>query len=241
MKKKVIGITANVVSDIDIPYFDHCKLIRFFSDYSDSIIRAGAIPIIIPFTTDKNTLDEYMGLIDGLIITGGYDIDPFRYNEEPHEKLEMISLERDEYEFYLAKKAKENHIATFGICRGHQLINVAYGGTLYQDISLIDGANLKHKQNGLCSYPTHSIEINAGTMLYEVLGEKSMVNSFHHLAVKDIAKDFVVSAVSKDGVIEAIEKQNGNFVMGVQWHPECLTENRGDMLKLFAYFIKKCS
>ncbi|MGL4453479.1 MAG: gamma-glutamyl-gamma-aminobutyrate hydrolase family protein [Sarcina sp.] len=240
MKKKVIGITSNVVSDIDIPYFDHCKLIRVFSDYSDSIIKAGAIPIIIPFTTDKDTLSEYINIIDGLIITGGYDISPLRYNEEPHEKLEVISLERDLYEFYLVEKAKEANIATLGICRGHQLLNVVYGGTLYQDISLIKGANLKHRQQGLCHFPTHSIDIKEGTMLHEVLGSKSMVNSFHHLAVKDVAKDFIVSAVSKDGIVEAIEKSEGTFVMGVQWHPECLTKNSEDMLNLFTYFIEKC-
>ncbi|MGL4655270.1 MAG: gamma-glutamyl-gamma-aminobutyrate hydrolase family protein [Sarcina sp.] len=240
MKKKVIGITSNVVSDIDVPYFDHCKLIRVFSDYSDSVIKAGAIPIIIPFTTDKNVLNEYMDIIDGLIVTGGYDIDPLRYNEEPHEKLEGISLERDLYEFHLVEKAIEKNIPILGICRGHQLLNVVYGGTLYQDISLIKGANLKHRQQGLCHFPTHSISVKKGTKLFEVLGDKAMVNSFHHLAVKDVASGFVISATSKDGVVEAIEKVDGNFVMGVQWHPECLTKNSEDMLKLFAYFIEKC-
>lgn len=240
MKRKVIGITSNVVSDIDVPYFNHCKLIRVFSDYSDSVIRADAIPIIIPFTTNKKILDEYMDIIDGLIITGGYDIDPLRYKEEPHEKLEVISLERDLYEFHLAEKAKEKNIAMLGICRGHQLLNVAYGGTLYQDISLIKGANLKHRQQGLCQFPTHSINVLEGSMLYEILGKEAMVNSFHHLAIKDVARGFIVSAISKDGVIEAIEKHEGNFVMGVQWHPECLTVNSKDMLKLFAYFIEKC-
>ena len=241
MQKKVIGITANVVSDIDVPYFDHCKIIRVFTDYSDSVIRAGAIPIIIPFTTDKDILDEYIKLVDGLIITGGYDVEPIRYNEEPHEKLEGISPERDEYEFYLVEKAGEQKIPLLGICRGHQVINVAHGGTLYQDISLVNGANLKHRQQGLCHFPTHSIDIKENTMLYEILGTNSMVNSFHHLAVKDLAKGFIVSAMSKDGVVEAIEKTEESFVMGVQWHPECLTQRNEQMLKLFVYFIEKCN
>ncbi|MGL5764504.1 MAG: gamma-glutamyl-gamma-aminobutyrate hydrolase family protein [Sarcina sp.] len=241
MKKKVVGITANIVTDGNIPYFDHCKLIRVYSDYSDSIIKAGAIPIIIPVTTDKETLDGYMNMIDGLIITGGYDVDPLRYNEEPDEKLEAISPERDEYEFYLVEKAKEKNIATLGICRGHQLINVAYGGNLYQDISLKDGACLKHRQQSLCSCVTHSIQIKENTMLHEVLGSTALVNSFHHMGVKNLANGFVVSATSNDGIIEAIEKVDGNFVMGVQWHPECLAKSRDEMLNLFKFFILKCN
>lgn len=240
MRKKVIGITSNVVSNTDVLYFSDCKQMRLFSDYSDSIIRAGAVPIIIPFTTDKDTLDQYMDIIDGLLVTGGYDIDPLRYNEEPNEKLEEISLERDLYEFYLVEKAKEKNIATLGICRGHQLLNIAYGGTLYQDISLIGSEVLKHRQQGLCCFPTHSIRITEESMLYQILGKEVMVNSFHHLAIKGVAKDFIVSATSKDGVIEAIEKREGSFVMGIQWHPECLVKNNPKMLNLFTYFIEKC-
>ena len=240
MKKKIIGITSNTVSNIDVPYFQHCKLIRVFSDYTDAVIKVGALPIIIPFTTDKNILDEYMDMIDGLIITGGYDINPLRYNEEPHNKLEEISLEMDEYEFYLVEKAREKSIGVLGICRGHQLLNVAYGGSLYQDISLIDGEVLKHRQEGLCYFPTHSIEINKESVLYEILGEEAVVNSFHHLAIKDLADGFIVSAVSKDGVIEAIENNDDSFVMGIQWHPECLAEYDQKMLAIFRKFIEKC-
>lgn len=237
--KKIIGITANIVTTGNAPYFDGSKRIRIYSDYVDSVINAGAIPFIIPVTTNKDVLEVNIDMLDGLIITGGYDINPLRYGEDPHEKLQEISYERDEYEFYLFEKAMEKNKPVFGICRGHQLINVASGGTLYQDISLVEGTCIKHIQQTLCNHPTHKIDIEKGSMLSEVLGEEALVNSFHHLAIKDIAKGFKVSARSKDGIIEAIEREEGTFVMGVQWHPETLTKTRKDMLQLFSYFISK--
>lgn len=240
MKRKVIGITANIVNNSDVPYFDNSKLLRIFSEYSDSVISAGGIPIIIPVTADKEVLDSYIGMIDGLIITGGYDIDPMRFNEEPHIKLEAISKVRDEYEFYLLEKAEETKKPVLGICRGHQLINVAFGGTLYQDLSLMEGAYVKHRQQSFCETVTHKVDIQKDTRLFDVLGAEAFVNSFHHLAIKDVAKGFKVSAISKDGVIEGIEREEGSLLLGVQWHPECLTNNEGKMLDLFKYFISRC-
>lgn len=237
--KKIIGITANIVTTGNAPYFDGSKRIRIYSDYVDSVINAGAIPFIIPVTTNKEVLDANIDMLDGLIITGGYDINPLRYGEDPHEKLQEISYERDEYEFYLFEKAIEKKKPVFGICRGHQLINVASGGTLYQDVSLVEGNYIKHNQQALCNHPTHKIEIEEGSMLSEVLGLEAVVNSFHHLAVKKVAENFKISAKSKDGIIEAIEKDGEPFVMGVQWHPETLTKTRKDMLDLFSYFISK--
>ena len=240
MGKKIIGITANIVRSNNVPCFENCKLIRIFSDYSDSVIRAGGLPVIIPVTDNKIVLDDYIDMIDGLIITGGYDINPSRYNEEVHEKLEEISIERDEYEFYLCEKAREKNIATFGICRGHQLINVAYGGSLYQDISLKGGESLKHRQDIIPACATHHVDILKGSNLYEIFGDSAYVNSFHHLAVKKLADGFIISATSEDGVVEAIEKISDDFlVMGVQWHPEALTKDNDKMLRIFKYFIDK--
>ena len=238
MSKKIIGITANIVKSNNVPCFEQCKLIRIFSDYSDSVIRAGGLPIIIPVTDDKDVLDSYIDVVDGLIISGGYDINPARYNEEIHEKLEEISVERDEYEFYLCEKAKEKSVATFGICRGHQLINVAYGGSLYQDISLKDGDFLEHRQQRIPACATHNVQVEKESKLYNILGENIYVNSFHHLAIKNLAEGFSISAVSEDGIIEAIERNNDDFlVMGIQWHPEALTKDNDKMLNIFKYFI----
>lgn len=238
MGKKIIGITANIIRSNNVPCFENCKLIRIFSDYSDSVIRAGGLPVIIPVTDDKTVLNSYIDMIDGLIISGGYDINPLRYNEDPHEKLEEISLERDEYEFYLCERAKEKLVPTFGICRGHQLINVTYGGSLYQDISLREEESLKHRQGTIPECVTHSVDIAKNSRLHAIFGDRAFVNSFHHLAIKKLADGFIVSASAKDGVVEAIEKVSDDFlVMGVQWHPEALTKDNEKMLDVFKYFI----
>ena len=237
MKNKIIDISANVEVATDIPPFAGCKRIKIFDEYISSVIAAGGIPIILPVTTDKEVLDKHLELIDGLIISGGYDIDPLRYNEEPHKLLQATCSERDEFEFYLAKKAIEKSIPLLGICRGHQIINVVNGGSLYQDISLKEGTYINHVQSNHGTEVSHTIDIDKTSMLYSILGETALVNSLHHLAIKDLAPGFKAVATSKDGVIEAIEKIDGSFVMGVQWHPEALSSKNDSMLNIFKYLI----
>lgn len=237
--KKIIGISANIEIATDSTCFAGCKRLRLYDEYVSSVIKAGAIPIIIPVVTDKKILEEQLNVIDGLIISGGYDIDPLRYNEEPHPLLGQTFPERDEFEFTLVKLAMEKEIPVLGICRGHQVLNVVNGGTLYQDISLKEGNNLKHIQSGHGSTVSHKIKVEKGSMLYDILGENALVNSLHHLAVKDIAPGFKVSAIASDGVVEAIEKKDDSFAMGIQWHPEILAGKNEEMLKIFKYFIKQ--
>lgn len=241
MNKKVIGITANITNNSGVPYFQDSNLLRVFSGYSDSVIAAGALPIIIPVTTDKNALDNYIELVDGIIITGGYDINPLRYKQEPHNKLEEISNIRDDFEFYILEQAEKNKKPVFGICRGFQIMNVGFGGSLYQDLDLKDGVYVKHRQQSFCGDSTHKVYINEGTQLQKILGKEALVNSFHHQAIDTVANGFKVSAISKDGVIEAIEREGlENLMIGVQWHPECLTKNNNEMLDIFKYFIGRC-
>lgn len=239
MKKKIIGISANIEIAIDTPYFAGCKRLKLYDDYVNSVIKAGAIPMVIPVVTDRDILEQQLDIIDGLIISGGYDIDPLRYNEEQHPLLQKIFPERDEFEFILAKLAMEKEIPVLGICRGHQVLNVLNGGTLYQDISLKGGEILKHVQSTHGSVVSHKINIAKDSKLYNILGESALVNSLHHLAIKDLAPGFNVIATSSDGVIEAIERKNGSFAMGVQWHPEILVNKNEDMLNIFKYFIKQ--
>lgn len=237
MKNKIIGISANIEIATDSVPFAGCKRIKLYNDYISSVIAAGGIPIILPVSIDKKVLDSHLELIDGLIISGGYDIDPLRYNEEPSTALQATFPERDEFEFYLVKKAMEKEIPVLGICRGHQIINVANGGSLYQDLSLKEDTFIKHAQNSHGNTLTHRIEIAKDSMLYEILGETAIINSLHHQAIKTVAPGFKAVAKSKDSVIEAIEREKGSFVMGVQWHPEALAEKSADMAKLFDYFI----
>lgn len=239
MRKKVIGLSSHLVINDSKP-LEGSKQLRLSYEYIESVIDAGATPLILPNTDNLSIIDSQIDIIDGLILTGGYDINPLKFNDEPREKLGYVCNERDEYEFYLLEKARENNIPVFGICRGVQVINVFNGGTLYQDISYIDGAYIKHEQDCEPSFPSHSIFIAKDSVIHEILGDMYLVNSYHHLAIKDLAPNFKVTALSKDGVIEAIESTTDEFVIGVQWHPELLTKNHEEMLNLFKYFIKQC-
>ena len=129
-----------------------------------------------------------------------------------------------------------------GICRGEQIINVVEGGSLYQDISLIENSYVKHNQQCLPSVATHTAQIKEGTKLYEILNEKEVhVNSFHHLGVKNVAPGYIVSATAKDGVVEAIEKIGEDFVIGVQWHPEMMTKDCSKMKNIFMALVNAAS
>lgn len=239
MKKKIIGISANIVVN-DLYPFNGSKQLRLFDEYIQSVVDAGATPIIIPITTNSLVIDSQIDIIDGLILTGGYDVNPLRYGEEPKDKLGAVCNERDEFEFNLLKKATDKKIPILGICRGHQIINVFNGGSLYQDISYIKDSHIKHIQSCEPNQLSHSISISKDTDLYKILGDDVLVNSYHHLAIKDIAPNFKIAAISKDGIIEAIESTTDEFIMGVQWHPELLTKKHKKMLDLFKFFIKKC-
>ena len=128
-----------------------------------------------------------------------------------------------------------------GICRGIQILNVAAGGTLYQDISYSIQSPILHNQNSHLSDTCHPIKITLNTIIYNILGKKSIVNSAHHQAVKDLGNNFIISSISPDGIIESIEMQNKNFVVGVQWHPEMLALKDDTMLNLFIKFINSCN
>lgn len=241
MKKKVIGISCNIVKAKDSDSFPGLYLQRIFNEYIQAVILAGAVPILIPVTNSTVVLDRQLDLIDGLIVSGGYDVNPDRYNEEPHRLLGNTSHSRDDFEFYLVEQAYKRHIPYLGICRGHQVLNVAFGGTLYQDLSLKDDTYIKHSQKSDPHKPCHSIKVSPNSNLFNIFGETYKVNSFHHQGVKDVAKGFLVSATSPDGIVEGIELiDNENFLMGVQWHPEIMAEDDNKTLELFKYFIKHC-
>lgn len=211
--------------------------------YVESVIRAGGVPMVLPITQDHDLLNRMLDNIDALILTGGEDVDPLKwYGEEPLPALGGIAPERDSFDVALARLAVERGIPLLGICRGHQVINVAFGGTLYQDIpSQVKASHVKHRQSAPGDYGTHTIRIEQNSLLYKQLGTQSIaVNSFHHQAVKDMAPGFKVTATSVDGVVEAMEKIGSDQVYSVQFHPEVFTANNIDtFLGIFEYLIKK--
>ena len=178
--------------------------------------------------------------IDALILSGGHDIDPNRYGEEPLLKIGETFPKRDEFDSVLYKYAIKNKKPVFGICRGFQIINVINGGSLYQDLSYAGFVTIKHNQVDNPKMATHFVEVENETFLGDVVGNKLRVNSFHHQIIKEVAEGFKIVAKSSDGVVEAIEKiDETNFVIGVQWHPEMLSEGDVIFQEIFNKFVEK--
>lgn len=203
-------------------------------DYVHAISRAGGIPIILPTVKDEVSIARQVNLIDGLVLSGGYDVHPHFYGEEPHRLLEASYPDRDHYEIQLTLLAHQYKKPILGICRGIQLINVAFGGTIYQDISLHGQNILQHHQAVRVDHEFHTVNVEKGSKLSQILNCKFIkTNSLHHQAVRLLAPGFCVNATTQDGIIEGIEKVDGSFILGVQWHPELMFEKDPMMLKLF--------
>ena len=237
-RRPIIGISSSVIVD-EAGSFAGYKRAYVNKDYVDAVIRAGGVPLIIPFSTDKEVIISQAQLIDGLILSGGHDINPYNYGQEPSQKIGEIFPERDIYEMILLEESKKRDIPILGICRGFQLINVAAGGTLYQDLSLIPGNILKHNQVSNPTLKTHKIEIKENSFISSIFGKETMVNSFHHQAIDKVADDFIVVARASDGVVEAIEHKTYKFLVAVQWHPEMLAVNCEKARVLFSKFVEE--
>ena len=210
------------------------------NDYPQAVQMAGGIPFVLPFLTDYKLVKEQIENLNGIIISGGYDVNPLLYGQEPTEKQGYSCEERDSYDVMVINTAIQMNKPIFAICRGIQILNIVLGGTIYEDISYKEGCRIKHSQKARTHVATHTVELQKGSRLYSLLGESVLTNSFHHQAVKDVAPGFKIVGKSKDGVIEAMERDIG-FVVGVQWHPEMMAR-KGDkkMLSLFEAFVGAC-
>lgn len=234
-KNKIFGISANLFNG-DEP-FAYASRAGVYNNYCQSVQLAGGIPIILPPLSDESAIAKQLELIDVLILSGGCDISPAVYGEEPSPLLGSLNSERDSYELMLVKMAHAQQIPIFGICRGLQLINVAFGGTLYQDLSQRQGSWTGHKQQVKADEPVHNIKIADSSMLYAIVGKNNLEsNSFHHQGIKQLAPEFTANAWSEDGLIEGIEKHGPAPILGVQWHPEMMAHQVPSMLNIFAYF-----
>ena len=211
--------------------------------YIDSITLADGVPLLIPLTEDTEALRALYETIDGLLLTGGGDVEPARYDQEPHPRLGATDALRDRVELTLGRWAFADDKPTLGICRGIQTLNVALGGSLFQDIaSQIEGALVHPHQNGNArSYLAHTVRVAQGTLLAKLVPAADgvlAVNSMHHQAVQRPASGFTISALAPGGVIEAIEHPGYRFMLGVQWHPEEMVFTRLQMRGLFEGFVQ---
>ncbi|MFM1652881.1 gamma-glutamyl-gamma-aminobutyrate hydrolase family protein [Brevibacillus sp. B_LB10_24] len=234
-QKPVIGITGGYVKHnafMEGVYVHH--------DYHRSVAAAGGIPIVLPFLNPEAAL-EAAALCDGVILSGGEDVDPLYYGEEPHPQLGYTTRERDEAEIALIRHALEHSIPLLAICRGVQILNVTLGGTLIQDIPSQWSDPLQHSQKVERGRDTHAVAIEPGSWLAEILGAMRIrVNSLHHQALKEVADDLKVAASASDGIIEAVEYTGSSFAVGVQWHPESMAATNPLMKRLFEAFIIRC-
>jgi putative glutamine amidotransferase len=214
--------------------------------YSRAVAAAGALPVMIPLLEEEDTLRALYGRLDGVLIPGGVDVDPATYGEAPLPTCGRLDPDRDRVELSFARWAREDGKPLFGLCRGLQILNVALGGTLYQDIAAQRSDAIKHDYFPTAGYSrdhlAHSVTVTSGSRLDAMVGTAPLrVNSMHHQAVKDLAPGLAPTAVAPDGLIEALESTDQPFVLGVQWHPESLTERDPRMQRLVAGFVEVAS
>lgn len=207
----------------------------------DAVVEAGGIPIMIPLVKDDKNLEKYMDLIDGIIFTGGDDILPAKYGEEPIKGIGDICILRDDQELKLLDMALERSLPILGICRGLQLLNVGLGGTLYQDLPSQKPEFQEHVSVPTVPYGFHYISLVKDGFLEEIFEKDEIfVNSLHHQGIKYLGNNLKATAYAKDGLVEAVEGINGQPIYGVQFHPEAMLENKKEFLKIFQYFLEKC-
>jgi putative glutamine amidotransferase len=241
MKKPLIGVTAGEIYNRERPWGP--KIYGQSFTYTDSIVKAGGLPVIIPLTDDMSIIDEFCGRIDGLMMSGGNDIDPKMYGEKPRVKLDELSDLRDNMEKRMLDNALENKTPILGICRGLQMINIYFGGTLYQDIKTDLPDALNHEastESKNLEDKAHTLQIEKTSKLFEILGTESLEsNTHHHQAVKKLGKGLKVTARTEDGIVEGLETDDDRFIIAVQSHPESLGSVIPTWGNLFEAFTQK--
>ena len=237
MSKPLIGLTTT-----RIPNKEGLPTFAANQPYARSISMAGGIPVLIPINIAGEDMDQLLGRLDGILFTGGYDIDPPRYGSQPHPKAEQIDIERDQQECQLVQAAIKAGRSFLGICRGMQVINVALGGSLYEHLVDQLPGSLAHDHHGKPrDFLAHAVSIERDTLLDQIIPcNQTQVNSLHHQGVRLLASSLRPCAISSDGLVEALELPEVRFGLAVQWHPEELQEY-ASMRRLFQEFVRYCS
>lgn len=237
--KPIIGITPSPSED----EFSHGLFHRYAlsSNYSEAIEAAGGVPLIIP--PQQGNIEEILSVVDGLLLSGGGDIDPQLYGDETvHETTYGIHEGRDELEMALTKAAVDRDLPTLCICRGIQVLNVALDGALIQDIGDQYNRQIQHRQHELgiaASEPSHEVQVEQDSLLRDVYEEETLqTNSFHHQGLKDVSPELRVVGKAPDGIVESVERPASTWMLGVQWHPEMMFKAHPEHLKPFVGLVK---
>lgn len=211
------------------------------STYLNAIQQAGGVPIALPPQLSGRSWERLAAGLDGLLLTGGGDIDPARFGEAPHPTLFDVAPLRDTFETAAARWALERQVPLLCICRGIQVLNVSLGGSLYQDVGTEPGTTLTHSQTEPRDQPTHKVKVKPGSRLAEVLGADEVeVNSMHHQAIKGLGRGLTAVAWAPDQIVEGVElPDHPGFVLGVQWHPEELIGHSEPARRLFAALVTR--
>jgi putative glutamine amidotransferase len=237
--RPLIGIPTRTIQD---PDGSESYGVRF--TFPRAIERAGGAPVLVPLKLVDETLRAIFSRLDGLLLAGGVDVHPGEYGESVEDYCGQIDVHRDAVELQLIRWALDEKMPVFGICRGIQAMNIAAGGSLYQDIprQLEGKLGHEHRKGDPYNLLVHEIELEPDSRLARTLGERqAKVNSLHHQSVKDVAPGFRVIARAPDGIIEGIEAVNGAFALGVQFHPEWLIDDDARMVRLFEDFVQASS
>jgi putative glutamine amidotransferase len=231
-----VAVTAGIRPDGDT------SRVRLTAAYVTALENAGLIPLIVPPLSSEKAAASVLDSVSGLVLTGGEDVDPARYGEDRHEKVRSVNPARDATEAALILAARDRSMPVLAICRGVQILNVALGGTLVQDIPSQVETSIDHDENGPRDATSHDITVEPGSLIARAIGtEHRTVNSFHHQSVKDVAAGMRITARASDGVIEGIESTDRDWwAMGVQWHPEEMTTSSEPWDRgLFRAFARK--
>jgi putative glutamine amidotransferase len=237
-KKPVIGITLNEELEVANYRWPSSRTFDYLNKaYHYAIEKSGGLPIGLFNTMSKSAAGDYLDKVDGLVLTGGPDVESKLYGQAQHHTSSQPTKVRDRFELDLIEQAMKRKLPIFCICRGHQLLNVASGGDLYQDLKLIGKKTVRHKRISPAIDADHQVTLNEDTLLYKLIKAKRItVNSSHHQTICNLGRGLKIAATSADGVIEAVELADYPFLLSVQWHPERIIQ-RAHARKLFTAFI----